>query len=101
MYMQASCTYGDQMTSHIFFLHSYMYIYTLILVFLLIACIGWFRKPLLCYFAGRQFFTVEEMLFSAHHASYGESLEAGIHCFLVAIEVRTVHVRQWSARVLG
>lgn len=36
--------------------------------------------------AGRQFFTVEEMLFSAHHASYGESLEAGIHCFLVAVE---------------
>lgn len=35
--------------------------------------------------AGRQFFTVEEMLFSAHHASYEESLEAGIHCFLMAI----------------
>ena len=39
------------------------------------------------------------MLFSAHHASYGESLEAGIHCFLVAVEVsdaRTVHVMQWG-----
>ena len=37
--------------------------------------------------SGRQFFTVEEMLFSAHHASYEESLEAGIHCFLMAIHV--------------
>ena len=27
------------------------------------------------------------MLFSAHHASYNECLDAGIHCFLMAIEV--------------
>ena len=40
------------------------------------------------FFIGRQFFTVEEMLFSAHHASYKECLDAGIHCFLMAIDVR-------------
>lgn len=38
--------------------------------------------------SGRQFFTVEEMLYSAHHATYEESLEAGTHCFLMAIDVR-------------
>ena len=40
--------------------------------------------------AGRQFFIVEEMLFSAHHASYKECLDAGIHCFLMAIDVSTI-----------
>ena len=37
--------------------------------------------------AGRQFFTAEEMLFSAHHASYKECLDAGVHCFIMAIDV--------------
>jgi hypothetical protein len=36
--------------------------------------------------AGRQFFTAEEMLFSAHHASYRESLDAGVQCFIMAID---------------
>ena len=49
--------------------------------------------------AGRQFFTVEEMLFSAHHASYEECLEAGTHCFLMAIEVShtyNVYTGNWE-----
>ena len=40
-------------------------------------------------YTGRQFFTVEEMLFSAHHATYWECLDAGVHCFLMAIDVGT------------
>jgi tetratricopeptide (TPR) repeat protein len=36
--------------------------------------------------AGRQFFTAEELLFSAHHASYRESLDAGVHCFIMAVD---------------
>ena len=32
-------------------------------------------------------FTAEEMLFSAHHASYKESLDAGVQCFIMAIDV--------------
>lgn len=27
------------------------------------------------------------MLFSAHHASYKECLDAGVHCFIMAIDV--------------
>ena len=37
--------------------------------------------------AGRQFIAAEEQLFSARHASYWESLDAGINCFMLAIEV--------------
>ena len=51
--------------------------------------------------AGRQFFTVEEMLFSAHHASYEECLEAGIHCFLMAIDVRRGRVMEGVASFPG
>ena len=36
---------------------------------------------------GRQFLEAEDILFSARHASYWESLEAGTHCFIMAIEV--------------
>ena len=44
--------------------------------------------------SGRQFFSVEEMLFSAHHASYEECLGAGTHCFLMAIDVRILEGRR-------
>ena len=47
---------------------------------------------------GRQFFTAEEMLFTAHHASYRESLDAGVHCFIMAIDVRQ-HVTTGCATV--
>ena len=39
---------------------------------------------------GRQFIAAEELLFSARHASYWESLDAGINCFMLAIEVGTL-----------
>lgn len=38
---------------------------------------------------GRQFFEAEDILFSARHASYRESLDAGTHCFIMAIQVFT------------
>lgn len=38
---------------------------------------------------GRQFIAAEELLFSARHASYWESLDAGVNCFMLAIEVGT------------
>ena len=38
-------------------------------------------------FIGRQFIAAEELLFSARHASYWESLDAAVHCFMLAIEV--------------
>ena len=44
--------------------------------------------------SGRQFFSVEEILFSAHHASYEECLGAGTHCFLMAIDVRILAGRR-------
>lgn len=37
--------------------------------------------------SGRQFLQAEEILYSARHASYEESLEAGVQCFLLAIDV--------------
>ena len=51
--------------------------------------------------SGRQFFSVEEMLFSAHHASYEECLEAGTHCFLMAIDVRILEGRRKEGRKGG
>lgn len=41
--------------------------------------------------AGRQFIEAEDVLFSARHASYWESLEAGTHCFIMAIEAQEKH----------
>ena len=38
-------------------------------------------------YSGRQFLQAEDMLFSALHTSYEESLEAGIQCFLLSIDV--------------
>lgn len=38
--------------------------------------------------AGRQFLEAEDILFSARHASYWESLEAGTHCFIMAIQAQ-------------
>jgi hypothetical protein len=49
--------------------------------------------------AGRQFFTAEELLFSAHHASYRESLDAGVHCFIMAVDVRTSPPFQWFSSI--
>ena len=43
-------------------------------------------------FAGREFLEAEDLLFSARHVSYWDSLEAAIHCFLLAIRVRCVCV---------
>ena len=37
--------------------------------------------------SGRQFLEAEEVLFKTRHASYWESLEAGVQCFILAIEV--------------
>lgn len=50
--------------------------------------------------AGRQFIAAEEQLFSARHASYWESLDAGINCFMLAIEVETlaVHLKGGDGR---
>lgn len=39
---------------------------------------------------GRQFIAAEELLFTARHASYWESLDAGVNCFMLAIEVGVV-----------
>ena len=48
------------------------------------------------FFTGRQFFQAEEVLYSARHTSYGESLEAGIQCFLLSIEVSVGAVFQYG-----
>ena len=47
-------------------------------------CIFYVFSPMA---TGRQFIAAEELLFSARHASYWESLDAGINCFMLAIEV--------------
>ena len=36
---------------------------------------------------GRQYLAAEEVLYAARHASYQESLDAGVQCFILAIEV--------------
>ena len=36
---------------------------------------------------GRQFFQAEDVLYSARHASYWECLDAGVQCYMLAIEV--------------
>ena len=36
---------------------------------------------------GRQFLIAEDILFTGSYPSYGDSLDAGIQCFLLAIEV--------------
>ncbi len=41
----------------------------------------------MCSHPGRQFLTAEDILFTGGYPSYGESLDAGIQCFLLAIEV--------------
>ena len=41
----------------------------------------------ICYI-GRQFFQAEDVLFTAKQATYRECLEAGVQCFLLAIDVR-------------
>lgn len=38
--------------------------------------------------AGRQFILAEERLLNARNASYHDMLEAGIHCFLLAVHVK-------------
>ena len=49
-------------------------------------------SPLFCSLQpGRQFLQAEEVLFSAVHASYEESLEAGIQCFLLAMDVSAIY----------
>ncbi len=45
-------------------------------------------------FVGRQFLEAEDILFQARHASYWESMEAGVQCFLMAIEVRVQFCRE-------
>ncbi len=40
-----------------------------------------------CVFAGRQFLIAEDILFTGGYPSYGDSLDAGVQCFLLAIEV--------------
>ena len=52
------------------------------------------------FFTGRQFFQAEEVLYSARHASYEESLEAGIQCFLLSIEVSVGAVFQYDTVLL-
>lgn len=42
---------------------------------------------------GRQFLIAEDILFTGGYPSYGDSLEAGIQCFLLAIEVSSMHVK--------
>ena len=37
--------------------------------------------------AGRQFFLAEDQLYQARNVSFEEMLEAGIHCFLLAVHV--------------
>ncbi len=37
--------------------------------------------------SGRQFIIAEDILFTGGYPSYGDSLDAGIQCFLLAIEV--------------
>jgi len=44
---------------------------------------------------GRQFLQAEEILYSARHASYEESLEAGVQCFLLAIDVSGLSLCQY------
>ena len=44
--------------------------------------------------SGRQFLHAEEILYSARHASYEESLEAGVQCFLLAIDVSVLPLCQ-------
>lgn len=41
--------------------------------------------------AGRQFIAAEDKLFSARHPSYWDSLDAAIHCFMLAIEAHVKH----------
>lgn len=50
------------------------------------------------FFTGRQFFQAEEVLYSARHTSYEESLEAGIQCFLLSIEVSVGAVFQFELK---
>ena len=38
-------------------------------------------------YTGRQFIAAEDLLFSARHPSYWESLDAAVNCFMLAIEV--------------
>lgn len=45
------------------------------------------HTPHYSFTAGRQFLEAEDSLFKAQHASYWECLDAGIHCFIRAIEV--------------
>ena len=37
--------------------------------------------------AGRQFFLAEDQFYQARNVSFEEMLEAGIHCFLLAVHV--------------
>lgn len=45
-----------------------------------------------CAVLGRQFLTAEDILFTGGYPSYGESLDAGIQCFLLAIEVGAIYI---------
>ena len=36
---------------------------------------------------GRQFIAAEDLLYSARHATYWDSLDAAVNCFMLAIEV--------------